>query len=236
MKIGIMQPYFVPYIGYWQLMNAVDKYVVYDDVCFIKKGWINRNRILIDKIPKYINIPLSKASQNKKINEMEISRNTKIIRKDLKTIESVYKKAPYYKEVYPLVEKIINCTYEKFISYIENSFSIICDYLDIETERILSSSLDKDITLKGQEQILDICKILNATEYYNAVGGQQLYDYDAFENRGIKLKFIERKQIEYKQFDNIFQPDLSIIDVMMFNSKKEIHDFLNQYTIIEKKN
>ena len=234
MKLGIMQPYFVPYIGYFQLMNAVDKYVIYDDVNFIKGGWINRNRILLNGQPAYFNIPMIGASSNKLINEVEVNTNKTLMEKNLKTIYSAYGKAPYYNEVYPLIEKILLNEEKDIAKFIKYSFEIICEYLDIKTEFVMSSELKKNNELKAQDKVLHICEILGATEYYNAIGGQELYDYESFSKKGIKLKFVKTDSIEYKQFDNEFQPNLSIIDVLMFNSKDEVKEMLNKFSLIEK--
>ena len=234
MKLGIMQPYFVPYIGYWQLMNAVDKYVIYDDVNFIKGGWINRNRILVNGQPKYFNIPMIGASPFKLINEIGVNNDLQLINKNLRIIEAAYKKAPYYKDVYPIVEEILKCGKNDIAGYIEESFKVINKYLGISTELIISSNLKKDCSLKGQDKVLQICGLLGATEYYNAVGGQELYSFDAFEKHGIKLKFLNTKEIIYDQFGQMFQPNLSIIDVMMFNSVEEIMTYLNEFELIEK--
>lgn len=232
MKVGIMQPYFIPYIGYWQLLNAVDIYVIYDDVNYINRGWINRNRILIDGKPAYFNIPMLKASQNKLINEIEVNHDKKLLNKNLKTIEMAYKKAPHFEEIFPLIDVIMNCK-EKYLSdFITNSLKLICDYLKIETKLILSSSLKKNNNLKGQDKILEICSILKATEYYNAIGGQALYSYDKFREKGIQLKFLKSNLIEYMQFKKEFQPNLSILDVLMFNSIAEINEMLKKYTLI----
>lgn len=233
MKLGIMQPYFIPYIGYWQLMNAVDKYIVYDDVNFIKGGWINRNRILVNGEPKYFNIPMLGASPHKLINEVEVNHNEKLKNKNMRVIEGAYQKAPYYNEVKDLLEKIMNGEQKSISDFILNSFKIINKYLEIDTELILSSTLNKDCSLKGQDKVLSICELLGATEYYNAIGGQELYSFEEFKKHGIDLKFLETGKIEYKQFHNEFQSNLSIIDVMMFNSKDKVKEFLNQYTLIE---
>ncbi|MCI9079052.1 MAG: WbqC family protein [Lachnospiraceae bacterium] len=232
MRIGIMQPYFVPYIGYWQLMNAVDKYVIYDDVNYIRGGWINRNRILIDNQPKYFNVPLIGASQNKLINEIQVNVDNALVRKNLRTIESAYKKAPYFDTVYPLLKTILDCRKDKISEYIEESFKVLCNYLDITTELIMSSSINKNCNLKSQKKILEICKILKCTEYYNAIGGRDLYSYNDFRNNGIKLVFLKSNKIKYKQFSNNFYSDLSIIDVIMFNSKDEVKDMLLRYDLI----
>ena len=232
MKLGIMQPYFVPYIGYWQLMNAVDKYVIYDDVNFIKGGWINRNRILVNGEVKYFNIPMLGASPYKHINEVGVNNDDKLIDKNLRIIEGGYKKAPYYEAVYPLIREMLTCKKENLALYITNSFKIISKYLDIHTEFIISSELKKDCSMKGQEKVLSICSILGATEYYNAIGGQQLYSYSDFQKQGISLKFLQTQEIVYEQFQNEFQPNLSIIDVMMFNSVEQIQQMLQKYTLV----
>jgi len=232
MKIGIMQPYFFPYIGYWQLMNAVDKYVVYDDVNFIKGGWINRNRILVNGEPAFINLPMIGASPNKKINEVQVNNIPQLIEKNLRKIENSYKKAPYFDTGFPIIEKILKCEKEDISSFIFFSFVEICNYLNINTELIFSSSLEKDENLRGQDKVLAICKLLDGDEYYNAIGGRELYSYDDFSRNEIKLKFLETKQIEYRQLGKEFQPNLSIIDVMMFNSQKDVQNLLNEYTII----
>ena len=233
MKLGIMQPYFLPYIGYWQLMKAVDKYVIYDDVNFIKGGWINRNRILLNGEPKYLNIQMSGASPYKLINEIEINEDKIFIEKNMRMIYGAYKKAPYFSTIYPLVEKILFIEKNNLAEYLTETFTVICDYLEINTELIVSSTLKKDNNLHGQDKVLSICSSLGATSYYNAIGGQSLYSYEDFRRRGIALKFLKTNKIEYKQFDNVFVENLSILDVMMFNSKDKIIEFLDAFIIIE---
>lgn len=232
MKLGIMQPYFVPYLGYWQLMNAVDKYVVYDDVNYIKGGWINRNRILINGIPKYFNIPMLGASSFKLINEVEVNNDYHLIEKNIRIIENAYKKAPFFSDVYPIIERILRCGKDNLAEYITESFKAIGEYLGITTELIISSSLDKDCSLKGQDKVLAICKLLNATEYYNAIGGQELYSFSQFRENNISLKFLKTDDITYEQFGNEFQKNLSIVDVMMFNSQQQVKKWLDSYTLI----
>lgn len=236
MKIGIMQPYFLPYIGYWQLLNAVDKYVIYDDVNYIKGGWINRNRILINKEVKYFNVKLNGASPNKLINEIEVSLDKIYQKKLLKTVEENYKKAPFFNEVFLVVQKIVENEEINLAKYLENSIKEVCSYLDIKTELLISSDLEKNNSLKGKDKVIEICKKLDGTEYYNAIGGQELYFFEEFENKEIKLKFLQTNEIFYQQFNNKFVPNLSILDVMMFNSREKIKEFLNNYTLIEKIN
>lgn len=233
MKLGIMQPYFLPYLGYWQLMNAVDTYIVYDDVNYIKRGRINRNNILINGESKTINLILKEASQNKHINEIFIDNNEVQKRKLLSKIQMAYSKAPYFSVVFPMIEQIFLQYEENLAKYLYNSFQIIAGYLNIQTKIILSSSLNKDCSLKGKYKIVSICKLLGADEYYNSVGGMELYDKDEFAANGIKLSFLKMNDdIAYKQFNNKFVPYLSIIDVMMFNSQQECREMLKRYTLI----
>lgn len=232
MRVGIMQPYFFPYIGYWQLMNAVDKYVIYDDVNYIKGGWVNRNRILVNGRPQYFNVPMSGASPFKLIKEVEVNNDGRIIEKNMRILEGAYRNAPYYKDVCPLMRRILFCDKPDLAEYITELFYVVCEYLDIKTELIRSSSLEKDCSLKGQDKVISICKYLHATEYYNAIGGQQLYSYSDFQRQGIKLCFLRTNKITYRQFDNGFQENLSIIDVMMFNSREDIKRMLTEYEVI----
>lgn len=214
-------------------MNAVDKYVIYDDVKFIKGGWINRNRILINGQSRFFNLPMIGASSNKLINEIKVNQDIKLIEKKIRIIENTYKRAPFYEEVYPLIEGILTCGKENIVEYLEESFHIICDYLEITTEIILSSQIKKDNNLKGQDKVLEICQLLNADEYYNAIGGKALYSYADFKEKNINLKFLRTDDISYEQFNNEFQKDLSIIDVLMFNSRIRIQEFINRYTLLE---
>lgn len=232
MIVGIMQPYFFPYLGYWQLLNAVDKYVVYDDVTYIKGGWINRNNILLNNQKYLITLPLEKASSFKIINEIAITNNVKQRTRICKTIEAAYKKAPYYSYINPLVESLIMDSHTiAELNY--KAILVIAEYVGINTEIILSSELDKDNGLKGQDKVIHINTIIGADTYYNAIGGKELYDRMAFEQNGINLLFLKMNPVEYKQYDNVFVPGLSILDVLMFNSPEEIHGLLADYTLIE---
>ena len=231
MKLGIMQPYFVPYIGYWQLMNAVDMYVVYDDVNYIKGGWISRNRILSSEGIQYFGVQMVGASSNKLINEVGVELDERVVEKNIRKLENVYGKAPYYNDVMPVMERILFYKAENIAEYNMNSFNLINQYIGIDTSLILSSNIDKDNSLRAQDKVLDICRILGADEYYNAIGGISLYSYNDFAVKGIKLSFLETEKISYSQFRDDFQPDLSIIDVMMFNSKKTITEMLGKYRL-----
>ncbi len=232
-KLAVMQPYFLPYIGYFQVMNAVDKYIVYDDVNYIKGGRINRNNILIGGQAKPINLLLVGASPNKLINEIELLHDKVQEGKLLKSISMNYAKAPYYADVFPIIEEIINDPEKNLAIYHYNTFKRLCAYMGITTELILSSSLDKDCSLKSAEKLYHICDIMNAGEYYNSIGGWDLYTHEEFEKRGLQLHFLKANDdISYKQFNNEFVPNLSILDVMMFNSVEEIQQLLTQYTLL----
>lgn len=230
MKLGIMQPYFFPYIGYWQLLNYVDTYVVYDDVNFIKGGWINRNYILSNGNRQLLTLHLKQASPNKLINEIEIGNNQKKI---LKTIFQSYSKAPYFDSVYPLIEDIFLTNEKNLALFLMNSIQKIADFLEIRTDFLLSSQIDKDNALKGQEKVLEICSILGADTYVNALGGMSLYESDAFKKNNMGLFFLKPLDLGYKQFSGVVEKNLSIIDVLMFNSPGEVRNQLTQFELIK---
>ena len=231
MKIGIMQPYFLPYIGYFQLLNAVDKYVIYDNIQYTKKGWINRNRILQNGKDLLITVPVEKDSDYLDIKDRLVS-NGFDRQKLLNQIREVYRKAPYFDSVIPFIESIIKLNENNLFLYIYNSVKTVCEYLNIDTEIIISSTLDIDHSVKGQDKVISICKKLGATDYYNAIGGQELYNVEDFKKENIDLHFLSANPIEYKQLKNEFVPWLSILDVMMFNSVDEIKTILENYKLV----
>ena len=229
MKLGIMQPYLFPYIGYFQLIKAVDKYVIFDDVNYIKGGWINRNNILVNNQKHLFTIALDSSSQHKHINETEIKDNFVSL---LKMIRYSYSRAPYFQNGFSLIERIFSFQESNLSRFIANSIIVIAEYLGLKTEFIMSSSLDKNITLKNQQKILHICELLKANTYINSIGGVELYDKAEFASRNIELKFLKTKPFHYKQFKADFVPGLSIIDVMMFNSPETIQGMLDSYELI----
>lgn len=229
MKIGIMQPYFMPYIGYFQLMKAVDKYVVYDDVNYIKGGWVNRNNILINGEKKLFSIALKEASPFKHFNQIFICDD---FRKLKKTIQLNYSKSKCFNDVMPLLDDIFNHPDKQLANFIANSFSVILQYLGINTELILSSTIEKNNSLTGQDKVLEICKNLNADTYYNAIGGQELYSKEVFASQGIDLQFLQTNFLPYQQNSKEFIAGLSIIDVLMNNSVEDVNNILDSYTLI----
>lgn len=229
-----MQPYFFPYLGYWQLLDAVDKYIVYDNIEFTKNSWIRRNRILLNYKDKMFTLPLKADSDYLDIRERFIVENFEKERtKILSQIMQAYKKAPYFDIVYPIIESCFKYEDRNLFNYIYNTIRQVASYLDIKTNIIVSSTIDIDHTLKGQDKVLALCKKENADEYYNSIGGIVLYDKDVFYNNGIKLSFLKMNDdIVYKQFNNEFVANLSIIDVMMFNSKDSCKQMLKQYSLL----
>ena len=231
MKLGIMQPYFFPYLGYWQLISAVDKYVVYDDVTYIKGGWINRNNILVNKQLHLLTLPLENASSFKNINEISITSKISEKEKLLKTIEMAYMKAPFFNEIYPIINKLIMGNNNiALLNY--NAILEITKYLNIKTEILLSSEIEKDNSLKAEKKVIHINKILGSDTYINAIGGQELYDREIFKQNGLNLFFLKMREIKYEQFKNDFVTNLSIIDVLMFNNKEEVAEMLNEYQLL----
>lgn len=235
MILGIMQPYFLPYIGYWQLMNAVDQYVIYDNIEFTKNGWIRRNRLLSGGSDKIFTLPLKKDSDYLDIKDRYLSCNFDDERKKIiGLINASYKRAPMFDKVFPILKDIFEFQNYNLFEYIFYSVVRIKDYLNIDTPLTVSSTLDIDPTLKGKDRVLATCKKMNATHYYNAFGGVALYSpYKSdFDTEGVRINFLKTRDIVYPQLKNEFVPNLSIIDVMMFNSQEECQKLLLEYDLL----
>ena len=234
--IAIMQPYFFPYIGYWQLVNLADKFVIYDDGNYIINGWINKNRILGQGgfTSQLISIDVSHASPNKKISEMERVIFPAKLRKIESSLEHRYRKAPFYQDSMEVIFPILENRETNLVRYLQFLLEEVSKYLGITTEFYLSSEVEKDGLEHVSDKVFRICNHFGCTNYVNPIGGQVFYDkHDWKERGGVNLQFIRRDDdISYRQFDYDFVPDLSIIDVMMFNSRDEIHDLLNRYTLL----
>lgn len=234
MKLAIMQPYLFPYIGYYQLINAVDKFVIYDDVNFIKQGWINRNNILVNEKPYLFTVPLENQSSFVKINETLINQQFYPIwkKKFLKTIEQNYGKAPFFKEVFPLIQSTFDIKTNNLSDLAANSLKKTSNYIEITTVFEDSSTIYQNQDLSSQNRVLDICKKEKATVYINSIGGYELYSEKDFLNENITLNFIKPKATCYDQYNSKFVPNLSIIDVLMFNDIDTIKGFLTNYELI----
>ena len=229
-----MQPYFMPYVGYFQMIKAVDKFVFYDDVNYIKQGWINRNKILVNNNEFLFTVPLQKASPFVFIKDTEINdkmyENWKV--KFSLTILQSYKKAPYFPEINDLVKNIVETECNTISQLAIKSVIEISKYLDLKAKFFVASERYDNKELERKERLMNICKKEKANHYINAIGGQELYSKADFMKEKIQLDFIKSKPIEYKQFNNEFVPWLSIIDVLMFNSVEDINEMLNQYELV----
>jgi len=230
MKVAIMQPYFFPYIGYFQLINAVDEFIIYDNIQFTKKGWINRNRILVNGSDIYITLPLKKDSDYLDIKARFLSDDWPNERKKiLNRITESYRKAPQFNFVYHIIENILMHDEKNLFSFIFNSLRQINQYLDIKTPLIVSSSIPINHDLKAGNKVIELCKARKASTYINPIGGVELYSKEEFKNEGFELQFLKANNTTYPQFKNDFVPFLSIIDVMMFNSKKDFKSMLQSF-------
>lgn len=225
MQVAIMQPYFLPYIGYFQLINAVDLFIVYDNIEYTKKGWITRNRILQNGKDALFSLPLRRDSDYLNVRDRQLAADfdrDKLLRK----IKGAYRSAPYLAPTIAVIEQIINNKEVNLFHFLRDSIEKVCQRLEITTMIRTSSDLPIDQSLKNQDKVLALCDAAGATTYVNAIGGVNLYSADAFQARNIHLKFLRSKPLEYPQFDNAFVPWLSIIDVMMFNSPERIREVI----------
>lgn len=224
------QPYFLPYIGYWQLIKCADVFALSDDYNYKIDGWIHRNRILNNGEPLFFGLNIKGKSPNKLINELDVMRDN--FPEKLKTIERTYRKAPHYEQGSEIIKKIFAYEDSNLAEFLFNSHKIICDYLDIKTPLVKTSSLEGNNQYKREFRIYDQCKRLGADTYINAIGGMELYDFEQFEKEGLTLKFINSHPRAYKQFKNEFVPNLSILDVIMFNAQEEVIAMLDDYELI----
>ncbi|WP_333874565.1 WbqC family protein [Methylobacter sp.] len=231
-SIAIMQPYFLPYIGYFQLMAAVDKFVVFDDVNFINRGWVNRNRLLLNGAAHTFTVPLRGASQNKLICDIELVDEQGWRDKLMRTIRQAYVHAPCYAQVVALTEHIVNYPSIRLDEFLLNSLREVSDYLMLEAEIVGTSRIYQNTHLKGQDRILDICRQERADTYVNPIGGVDLYDRAVFLKQGIPLKFLRPGLISYSQGKSEHVPWLSILDVLMFNEPDAIRQLLGERDVL----
>ena len=225
-----MQPYIFPYVGYFSLINSSDKILFYDDVNFIKRGWIHRQRILINGKDHLFTIPLNKPSQNKKINQIEISKSGDR-EKIIKSIEVAYKKAPYFKEVFPMIKKVILGNYTYIDEMAISSLIEVCKYLNLEIKYNRTSLADPNS--QGQEKcerLASISKNLGFSNYVNVIN--DIYDKETFKSKNVNLFFNDHRIKPYNQFGKSFVSHLSIIDVLMFNSIRDTKKLILSYHII----
>jgi len=225
MKLSIMQPYFLPYIGYFQLIAASDAFIVYDNIKYTKKGWINRNRMLRDGEPVTFSLPLKKDSDSLDVRERELTADFEP-EKLLNQFKSAYRKAPHFTGTWPVIEEILRHEDRNLFRFLHHSIVRICSHLGITTEIRTSSDIGIDHSLKNQEKVLALCGAAGADLYINPIGGMQLYQRGEFRANGVDLRFLRPKELIYPQFRESFVPWLSILDVMMFYDPESLHDFI----------
>lgn len=233
MKVALMQPYFLPYLGYYQLIKAVDLFVIYDDVQFIKNGWVNRNRILLNGKPHYITLPVMQGHLSDQIRERHFSDVGPASEKILRQLESAYKRAPFFGRTFPLVEELLNTRETRIGDYLFHQLKALAGHLGISTMITRSSALPKSVVeCSGQERVIQICRTTGARTYLNAIGGASIYDDAAFNAEGLELRFLRTLPYSYPQFGAAFEPHLSIIDVLMFNDVETASRLLTGYECI----
>lgn len=217
-----MQPYFLPYIGYFQLIAATDVFVIYDNLKYTKKGWINRNRMLRDGSDVTFSLPLRKGSDALQIRERELAPDFDRA-KLLKQFAAAYRRAPFFDTTWPLVEAIAHSPETNLFRFLHDSLVQTCAHLGISTPIQVSSTLGIDHHLAAEDKVLALCQELGAATYLNPPGGIDLYSKEAFRAHGIELRFLKPQPFEYRQFDDPFVPWLSILDAMMFNPPDVLH-------------
>jgi len=228
-----MQPYLFPYLGYFQLLRAADRFVVYDDVAFIKQGWINRNQILVGGSAFRFSVPLDDASSFRPIMSVHVDgrRYHPWLRKFLATVDQSYRRAPFYREVRSLVANTLSGFEGSIAALALRTIEATADYLNVDTEIVATSASYGNEELHGQGRVIDICLREQASDYVNLSGGRSLYSSAAFGAHGIQLRFLETNKIQYAQLGQSFVPNLSIIDVMMFNTPGQLAELLRSYTL-----
>ena len=227
LKIGIMQPYFLPYLGYFNLIGAVDTFIIYDNIKYTKKGWINRNRMLRDGAGVYFTLPLKRDSDDFDVVQRQLSASFDRL-KLIRMFELAYRHAPYFADVYPLLKRIIQYDDANLFNYIYHSVLSVCQYIGIDTMIRISSEIQIDHSLRSQDKVIDLCLSSGGDTYVNMIGGRELYSHSDFGAKGISLKFLKPIPFDYSQLGSPFVPGLSIIDVLMFNPLSAVSAFIQQ--------
>lgn len=235
MKLGIMQPYLFPYLGYFQLIFAVDAFILYDDVSYIRQGWINRNRILCNGQPHYFTVPISKSSSFVSIKDTRVdeSRYERWRCSFFKTVEQNYKKAaPFYHETLDILVSVLTSPPSSIADFASRSITTVLEHIGITREISSSYNRFSNHFLTGQSRILDICRQEGSDHYINAFGGASIYNKEDFHAAGVMLSFIRMRPIIYSQAQTAFMPNLSIIDVLMRCGKRQTAKMLMEFDLI----
>lgn len=222
MIVAVMQPYFFPYLGYYQLAESVDHFVFLDDANFIRRGHIHRNRILLDGQPFRFVLPVCGASQSSRINQLWFSGDH---RRFLQQLRHAYHSAPFFEGIYSLIESICQQSQQNVAQVCADSITRVFDYLGKPLQVSRASSVNSQ--KRGQERILELCRYWHAEVYHNASGGRHLYDQATFNDQGIELRFVRGFFPDYCQVGRQqFVSELSMIDVLMNNSIESVNQML----------
>ena len=227
-----MQPYFFPYIGYFQLIAQVDHFIFHDDAQYIKGGWVNRNRILSDETPLLLTLPVLRGAHEHTIQQRAYDLNPRNVGRISRRIEAYYRKAPRFSEILPLLQDILSFGDPNVAAFNANLIGRLAGFLGIGTRLLRASEMTKEDRLRGEARVIDLCVRVGATVYLNPIGGLSLYRAEAFAAAGIELQFLESNVRPYRQFGGTPVPSLSIIDVLMFNSNQTIAAMLKECQII----
>ena len=231
-RLAIMQPYLFPYLGYYQLLHVVDHFILLDDVNFIKRGWINRNRILINGKAHMFSLPLHKASQFCKINSLRLTDYPRWRSRFFKTLTHAYSRAPEYERSLEMLNRALPSKAIWLNELLQTSLCVVCDYLCITTCLESITQQPRATGLKGMDRILAICREIDTKEYINLPGaGKDLYKDATFAESGVSLRFLQPDAITYRQFNEYFIPMLSILDVIMFNKAHDLQSLLQEFSL-----
>lgn len=231
---SMMQPYLFPYLGYFQLIARSHDFVLGDDLQYVKASWINRNRVLVNGQPKLITFPLRKGEQDDRINQRWLCDDfPREAQKLLRTLELAYARAPYMEEVMPMIRQILANPERNLARFTEQSIRTICAHLQITTPIHIGSELGFPPRMDKQERVISIAKKFDAELYINPIGGMALYCPALFRAHGLSLRFLRMDELDYPQFKQPFIPSLSIIDVLMFNSRSDVQALLKRFSLIE---
>nr|MBF0681998.1 WbqC family protein [Pseudomonas sp.] len=233
-NVAMMQPYLFPYLGYFQLIAHSDAFVLGDDLQYVKASWINRNRVLVNGQPKLITFPLRKGELQDLINQRRLCDDfPREAQKLLRTLELAYARAPYHDDVMPMLREILENPERNLAHFTEQSIRRICAYLQITTPIYVGSELGLPPPVDKQDRVISIAKKLGAEAYINPIGGMALYCPALFRAHGLSLRFLRMDELSYPQFKQPFVPSLSIIDVLMFNSRSDVQALLKHFSLIE---
>ncbi len=229
MKVAVMQPYLFPALSYFQLVGAVDRFVLYDDVNFIKRGFINRNSLLDHGQVRRFSVPVPGASIHRRIEELAFSPEVADI---VEGIRHAYARAPYFEEVFPRVREVFTDPQRDITHVCGRALEMVFDYLERPVTLLRASQLAYDRQQPAARRLMEITRSLGADHYLNSLGGQSLYARDEFAEHGITLSFLQPREIAYDQGQPAFEPRLSMIDVLMWCSPRCARELLDAYDLI----